>query len=406
MTEGPAGDRSGGRSVSRRRSLRTVGAAATAIVGLAAGCTGAVPIVGENDGSQLRLPAAEPPTYRDWLPAAEAVSLSGSGPSPMAVPIVTTPSRAGSDLIGRPLGVARQIVGPAIDYFGIGIERYDLAIWDGPSAALAGPIDPETVATTVLESGYERAGTYRGYDRFERSDVPRTVAVTDGRLAWARGSDHRERVHALVDAREGHVERRHEASEAYAALTDRVGLRPYVTPTDGPTGYLQDHSVASAEGMDVDGDAGYRFVIARIASDADVSRAEIADGLGGNYFREEPIEQSVRVEDRFVTIAQRLSYDDTWGPVELAPPQVTWGVRERSDTIELRHEAGEPVETSRLSVRDLDGESVAAGISPNRTLSPGDVLELAPAVRRAGGFSLLWEGPDRRGSLLFEYEST
>lgn len=180
-------------------------------------------------------PKADSPTYRRWFPAASALPdddlIPTTGEFRNGFVNYATPATLGHDVVGFDNTDVHFYQKPYLDYFGIDYESFEQVIGMfelSSTYVLVGDIDPSTVADTLLDSGYSEASSYGDYSLFDRDDEPRTAAVTDGTIVWARHPESTALVKAVIDAGSGDVQRHHEANEAFALATDAIGTRPWI----------------------------------------------------------------------------------------------------------------------------------------------------------------------------------
>lgn len=387
----PADNRSTRRSLLRRSgaALLALGAAGPA------GCVESLPPLGQGVRyGRVEVPDAGPPSYRRWLPAGSALPRNADlDPGYVGH---ATPGHLGGDVVGVANRLPHSLQKPRLDYFGIGYESYDRVLGLhslGATYVLEGAIDAATVTGTLVESGYEAAGTYAGYDVFDRSDRSRTAAVSGDAVVWAGGEESTSTVEAVVDAERGAVPRHHEADETFALATDRIGASPWTW--------------FGAPGLHDVGDPGvtalsYRFDDRGVyyvhhlvyPPGRTVAEREVRSALEENGRATEQYAVDVGIEGRVVTVEMRQSHE---AAVENLPsgrwPQVTWGVDRESDAITVRHEAGETVAAERLEVVvAADGDRTPTGTQfadVHETVGPGDALTVDvpedPAATRVYG---------------------
>lgn len=372
-----------GRRVSRRRLLGVGGAALAAA---SAGCSGLPPLGGRVNFGSVDGPDPADPAYRQWIPAPSA--------APDDARFGTyhlwygEPSRFAALDADPPANQARGFLAPQTDYFGVGFDAYERALWTGPVLVLEGDVSPATVAETVTDSGYDPAGSYGDYDLFERGDAPRTVAVREGVVLFARTETGRRDVELVADAGGGAVPRLHEESDAFAAISDATGAYPFVLFTDvspgiddaiGPTAWDGVETSSSATTFD---DGYLYFVVTQVYEDASaVDRGDIKAQLDGDGYlrsydsRAVDIEVDGRVARIVSQVAVEEVLDERDGTERM--PQVTWGFDEADGTLTVRHEAGETVDARipTLYWETEDAEPPGAQFADEyETVGPGDAL--------------------------------
>lgn len=155
----------------RREVLRSgTGLLAAGIATLSAGCTGALPPLGSRQQfGRVDVPAADPPAYRRWLPAPSAV---GAGERPQYPFLFRRPGALDYPAPVR-FTTPRKRFLAELDHFGVGYANYDRLLRTEFGTVLVGGFEPAIVVDTLTSSGYTPDGTYKGHDRFVRSDVRR-----------------------------------------------------------------------------------------------------------------------------------------------------------------------------------------------------------------------------------------
>lgn len=392
---------------SRRSALRTVAAGATGLLSLAgAGCVELLPPLGQRvQFGRVDAPAGAPPEYRQWVPTSSAFETDGQR-SEQSV-LVSTPATDGADVVGAPLQFGRSMVTALTDYFGIGIEHYGRATRVGGTTVLEGPVDPDAVRETLRPTGYEPAGTYRDYQLFARDDHQRTAAVADGRIVHGAGAHTRTDVEAVIDAGEGYVDRRHEHDREFDAVTSRLGQRPFLF---GGVGGLFETSPAATFGLnalDFDDTAVYALTIERYEDGVDVPVEEIRSELASQQSALLSTAVDLQVDGQFAIVESRLGHEQYRRELsEQYPPHVTWGVEAESDRLVLRHEAGETVAASELTVGTKFDQPIDRQFTDEYdVVTPGDVLSVDRAAFEEPALVLTWNDPDSHDrSTLFRYE--
>jgi hypothetical protein len=362
-----------------RRSLLRAGAAALA-TGLAtsvAGClSGLPPLGGRQTYGRIESPPADDPAYRRWLPAPATTDLERDHHRLVAATPGPVTGGEPEEFLGR-----RAFLRSDLDYLGVGYERYDRVLDCDLGAVLEAEFDPGSVADTLLDSGYERDGTHRGFALFSRSDVRRRAAVDDGVVVWSSRRVHdAPDVEALVDAGLGERRRYHEASPGFERLSAAAGTGRQVILTPG-FGDPTDAATLGADTFRFDDDAAYQVVTllfppGRVPSRSRLERA-FRDERG--LTREADV-LDVAVDDRLATLEARVPLRGRRDLTPMdEPPQVTWGASFDPDarTVELRHEAGESVDAEWLhhdvSVPgDEGGLELRPLFESTRTVGPGD----------------------------------
>jgi hypothetical protein len=360
----------------RREVLReSAGLAAAGLTTLGAGCASALPPLGsEQRFGRVDAPPADPPRYRRWLPAPAEV---GADDSHYAF------------LFRRPTGfdypapvrftTPRKRLLADLDHFGIGYQNYDALVATAFGTVVEADVRGDAVADALAESGYRADGTYEGYDRFTRSDVPRRALVTDGAVVWASQRVHdRPNVEAFVDAHDGRIDRYHEANAGFERLSDVVGesrMVEFVPPTT-------DRTWTKCEGFRFDGTTAYHLMTflypeGEVPPEAELRRRS----KRGTVLTREVENADFGVDGRLVTVAGRVPPNAGVAPSEIEPPyppQVTWGVDRGDGTVTVRHEAGAAVATDVLAFEfGVDAAPDQLTLAETRPL-PTDVDEFGP----------------------------
>ena len=90
--------------------------------------------------------------------------------------------------------------------------------------------DREAAVSTLRGAGYDRAGEYKGYDRYRNAETGTVFAITDGTILVSAvdryapdAVDPSDRIQTVVDARTGDVDRYAESCEDMGALVEELG---------------------------------------------------------------------------------------------------------------------------------------------------------------------------------------
>jgi hypothetical protein len=371
-------DSDAGSSTRRTLLRRGVGAVAAGFVAATAGCTSALPPLGSAQRfGRIDVPDADPPRYREWLPAPGAVDAlddahyaflfrrPGSLDYPAPVRFTTPRKRLLTDL----------------DHFGIGYANYDRLLETDLGTAVEATVDPAAVAETLTDSGYAPAGSHRGFDLFARDDVPRRAAVGDGAVVWSSRRVHATpAVEALIDARGGQIDRYHAVDAGVERVTDAIGecrMVEYLPPSDA-------RDWKKCEGFRFDGRTAYH-VMAFLFADtvADPERRIRKRSFGDTVLTREVEHSDLRIDGRLVTVEGRIPPGKGVAPDDISPPyppQITWGYDRRTDprALVLRHEAGAPVPVDALHLRFETDEPDPLYSIPEASPLPTDTDRLAP----------------------------
>lgn len=398
----------------------TGGLAATAGLGATAGCVEVLPPLGQGvRNGDVSLPERGSASYLDYVPAPRdgATFDLGFAAHPDTDPVPGT-------WLSWPPG--QQFLGSRLDFFGVPFEGYETVLqitgdWGaehGSCIALEGPIARDEVGQVLLDSGYQAAGTRDGFDRFERSDLPRAVEVTDGWILFGTelwGSNPRvEETFAAVRRTLDGGPSLSDADTATAEVLDLAGRRPWISVWDGVDGFADDDRIekllqARDADADADGDATTYLGTYVRYDGSPPSSGKLRDAAMS------PLDDVKRIEvtrhDRSAVIEMQLSNlgsgeQEDWGG--RVPPIVTWGAERRTDGLLLRHEAGTPLPADTLSVEIPDG---TGGTQPTNaqfaddfeTVRPGDELFVPASDLPDDGELFVSYGTGRFPTKLFEY---
>ena len=394
-----------------RRALIRAGAAAvtTGLTASAAGCTGLPPLGSKPSYGRVDVPEADAPDYRRWLPAQSVVEtdddclITYAEPGPFYGP-------APEEFVAR-----RGYHRAELDYFGIGYENYDRLVTTNLATVIEAEFAAGEVASTLAATAYEPDGSYRDYDLYARSDVPRRVAVRDGVIVWTSGGRlDAANLEATIDAGRGDVERYHEADDDFAAVTEAVGASRLLYVGGGHPGLATEYATMGADAFRI-GDAGYQILLERYPEGQAVSAERIRRILEDqpHELTSEAETPDVGVDARFARVEARvpLAPDRDREPIR-DPPQVTWGASFDADagTVTIRHEAGEEVDAGWLWY-DVDfpddyGEIEKIPLWPDGdTVGPGDRVTIDLSDSPDVDAVQLEYGPEGIGSrTLFHYQ--
>jgi hypothetical protein len=367
----------------RRRVLETAAASiAAGMLGANAGCLATLPPLGQRvKFGRVDAPEGADPTYTRWIPDAGALG-EDTRLSASTDVMYTTPAQLRGTLLGRKGTFPARFLKSRVDYFGHGFDAYDVALGYGPVVALAGEVDRGLAGRTATDSGYARAGTYEGYDVYEREDVPRVAFVGDDVVAWARataGSTARADVRAVLDARDGRIRRRGERDEAFATTVDETGTHPYTWVYETGPGAIGSAFPAATHvgvGTTTDGDGVY-FVLTFRFDDGEVpSLGDAREALESN-------DRALSSEATDVSIGESIVRADVRMPVgeyeqQISAgvsewPQVSWGASRDETAIRIRHEAGDPVGADWLTASLSPAVESPPTLFESGTVGPGDV---------------------------------
>lgn len=387
----------------RRQTLKTIGGGLSTVPIIAtAGCLNSVPALShEIRYGEVGVPAGETHSYRDWVPVADE---SDGRWKPV---VFTTPGEMGDETIGTRWSVPESVLKPQMDFTGIGYENYDAIIGVGPVVVGRGSIDTETVSQTLLNSGFDRAGEYDGYELFDRSDVPRTIAVADDAVVMGRPDSDRDDVTAVIDASSGQQTRYHETDTAFETITNAAGSHPMTIISAEPLtdiGSLSDayHLNWGATNFTFDEEYLYHQFVLLFDEDDVPSEDAIRDELPNVEQALDAVAVEVTVDGSLAHVDIQQSHDSALEqrqdgePPEY--PQITWGVEDRDDEIAIRHEAGDTVDARQLTLRyngpdETDSPSVQFE-TEFTTVDQGDSLSVPVSDRSGQNALALMYTPD------------
>jgi hypothetical protein len=358
--------------LTRRDLLR--GGAATVAGGLTAGTAGCLsalpPLGGAQTYGRVEVPASDPPDYRRWLPAPDAVDGGGDYPFVAARPGAVDASDPEEFVARRAATVIEQ------DYLGVPFADYDRIVSSPYAHVVEGTFDAGTVADALLSGGYARDGAFRGYDLFARSDVPRRAAVRDDAVVWTSAlRTDRADLEAVVETGAGDRRRYHEASDAVARVTEAAGASRQVLCAP-ELGSFHEAAAYGADSFRFGPTAAYQVITLQFPAD----RVPSADAVERRYrethtWTEEAESFDARVDGRTATVEARVPRRSggSLSPLE-DPPQVTWGASREGETVRFRHEAGDAVDADDLWA-DVDTESRPAAVDEAALFSGRDLVE-------------------------------
>ncbi|WP_318567807.1 hypothetical protein [Salinigranum marinum] len=365
------------RDRTRRAFLRTgTGMLTAGLATLTAGCTSALPPLGARQHfGRVNVPPAADPTYRRWLPAPGSID---GFDAPEYRFLLRQPTELDYPAPVRFTTPRKRLVAD-LDYLGVGYADYDRLLRTPFGTVLDGGFDPAAVRATLDETGYRRDGSYAGYDVFARADAPRRAVLVDGAVVWAsnRVHDH-PTVAALVDAHEGNLPRYHEEREAFERVTDAIGesrMVEHIPPNDVRTW-------TSAEGFRFDGDTAYHVRTFCYPEGETPPEDELRRrSKTGTVLTREVEDTDFRIDGRLVTVEGRIPPGEGVQPSAVDPsypPHVTWGSRRGSETVRIRHEAGESVAATDLALSFDVARADGRWSDPVRRLLSTDLDRVTP----------------------------
>lgn len=400
---------------SRGRRAFLTGCGATMLGGVGSGCLSGLPPLGSPVSfGRVDVPSAEPPRYRRWVPAASALqpytdeNIGSDGSIDY-----TTPGNMGADAVGVDFNLPRYAHVIGSDYGGIEYEAFDRAVETDAAFVGEGDVDRDAVADTLERTNYERSGSVHGYDLYVRGDNPRALAVGDGAIVNAEAStveNARGRVEVTVGAAAGSVQRYHETETAYAVFTDRIGSRPWTdigTPRKEATGY----EVGGTSYTFDENAIYYLYEELYPSGDAAPSEDDIREQMRDATRAQQSEQVEVSVDDQFVAIRIRIPRSEVDPDDAMTPlPYTTWGYDVDADepSVTFRHEAGDTIQTDRLSVESPGGE-LSSPFGDRETVGPGDSVTVPlPDTRSRRYARIEWaatSGDSTSQATLISYEA-
>jgi len=391
---------------SRRRLLKRSGAALAAAAGASgAGCLSFLPPASrEGRYGPVDVPTdrtTDRPTYRKWFPAEAALPDLGYAEGYDDGNFVyVTPGDLGTDAFGAPFDIGRSILQASMDYVGYGITEFDALVGVGPVGTVAtGDVDRGRVQDVVDATPYEPAGFHRSFDVYERSDRERLLAVGDHALVQTRGTNHRAKAEAIVDAAGGHVGRRHESDEPFERLTGFVGSAPTIMDGFG----VLDDTLADVMWYTFDDDSAY-FVHEQLFADGATPSEGEVKRVAGEFSRTDSASRiEVTIDEPRVTIAWQLDGGAFTDRGEYRPlPLVTWAVDETDETVTVRHAAGDPVPVDRLQI--IPEDALRDPPASDAVLEPGDELVFERAAIEVSTIQFSFNHSGESRTLMFSYD--
>lgn len=372
----------------RRGVLKAVGVAlASGLTTSTTGCLSSLPPLGQKQTyGRVDVPSPDDSTYRSWLPAPATFenvnshySVTYTHPSPIK-------GDEPEEFIDR-----RARSKTNIDFFGIGYENYTAYLQCDFGTVIEADFEGSTVAETLTESGYEADDSYRGYNLFSRSDVPRRVAVRDGTVVWSSRRIHEHpAIEALIDTDAGDRQRYHDVSPSFERISESIGASRMVLI--GPEfGGLTRRAELAGIGFRFKDGAVYQ-VINLLFPEGDIPPIEQVerDVREVEEWTDGADEFDSELNDRLATIEARIPRQRGGERTPfIDPPQVTWGVSHDADTetLTFHHEAGEAV-AGDLLWADINPSVESTSSDGSQTGTP--TLE-ATSIESIGAVNPLWE---------------
>ena len=367
--------------LTRRKLLQRCGVASLALGAIAgSGCMGILSNLDSNRSEPIVVPPADSPDYRKWLPAPSALA-DDLDLDPGHV-IHALPKKTGLKGLGGLFAFPEGMITARGDWFGYDYSHYERALMVDQAIVLVGEIDRSVVESAISETAYESAGTYEGYDLYDRADIRRTIAVGDGAIVFTSDEQSEANVKAVIDAAAGRIERYHETDEDFSRIVDASGGRPlnWFTPTDG--------DVIKVISATYDANRVYHVRHLLYPDESSVSEEELEREFesGGEELDLQAL--SVHSDGRLATVVQefdRERYLDVTSVDDV--PQVTWGIDydENEEQVTIRHEAGDSIDAELLTIAYwMPGEPETADVQfadEYDTVEPGADLALNLSTR-------------------------
>lgn len=400
--------------LSRRAALRTGAAAVTAGVASLTGCSGLPPLGSRVRYGTVSAPDSRTPTYREWLPAPEALPESADAEEYNVLAYEPPSDDAPAWAHGS---TARALVATQSDYVGVHVDDVDLAIGvssifeSGSAAVLAGDIEMTAVEETIGQTSYEADGTVNGYAVYTRPETDRVLGVSTDGLVFGNGESARDIVRIVTEARRGSAQRYHEASADFSALSAGAGRRRWtwlfpgsITSRSNDTALVD--TVGRAFAFSHDDDNSYSVRTWLFPEGYGPTEGEVKNALEQQARPQEADAVEVTVDGRTVTIemarpvAQYREESTT-----LVTPHVSWRAvyDEDAATVRFEHEAGDAVETARLAVHAGENEDIAT-FDVGETFEPGEsVLVSTAGVESGTVVRLVYHSVDGNATVTLAY---
>lgn len=366
-------------NMDRRQLLKATGAlSAVGLSGASAGCLSLLPPTGQ----QVRYgrvdvpgPTSDDPVYRKWIPAdSELPDLEYVDSASAMHWQFVTPGNLGFDEIGTAFTIGASVIKSASDYVGYAFDSYDYALGLGSLGTVAeGEFDADAVAETMAKTDYEEVGTYRDYTLYDRTDIPRLVAVSESAIIQSRGENRQTKAETLVDAGDGRIERYHETDDDFATFSEWVGTYPSMME-----GFWFTESDVSPEqsvmGYTFDEDAAYYIHHGQFAEGETPERKKLKQLIDENLSRaRRAYSVDIEMDGRQVSVEIRMDETEVnkMNP-EDQQPLVTWGVDQNGETVTIHHEAGDPIPTDKLEFEPVN--AIVEKPAKGTRIEPGDTL--------------------------------
>jgi hypothetical protein len=366
---------------SRRRFLAGAGAA-----GLLAGpgCLRRL----QAAATTVDYPATPAPDYRRWLPAPGTLP---DGETYDAMHLRLADLVGNDDVPGQAAGLRNLFARTGRAPLGVdpGRIRAVVKVALVEATTLLGSFDPGSVGAAARKAGYERTGTHRGFELYERADEPHALAASGTAIVQARHDEAATVARRVVDAGRGEVDRYHEVDDGFERLSDAVGgTLSWVHGGEGfdpPAGVVRS---ATGQAL-VDGRVFFALVY-RFESAEAATAAAIREAAAGNGRLPRMAPLDVTVDGR---LGRAEFARDAASVLEERPlqPIVAWAFDREATAgrVTVTHRAGDPVRADRLSLRTDDGPTGRQFADDHGTVRPGDAVTVS--VETGEDLRVVWE---------------
>ncbi len=361
------------RLLGRRRLL--AGVAGTGF-SLTAGCLATLPTTRRRVRyGEISLPAAEVPTYRQWIPD----EFNAADPPGNLNLGFQQPGARGEQTLGAPFG--DRWIKSRMNHVGIDFEDFEYVLDAGRTTVGSGSFDRATVEETLETIGYEHEANEGEFDYYRRQFTPartETVALGDDVVLFAPT---REAIAELVATAAGERPRRAETTEAFARLTEELGAMPVVNLGYGHREDTDRTVLANGTGFSFDEEHTYTVQTRVHRDDADVSRRDYERRLEDEPKALDARRVDIRTDGRVLTGIIQFDHEtfaELFGPL-FAYPLVTWGLEyDGGDTLTITHQSGNTAATDLFTIIDTrrDSNPDQQLTDLGETISPGESLSV------------------------------
>ncbi|MFB6171569.1 MAG: hypothetical protein ABEJ23_03480 [Haloarculaceae archaeon] len=354
--------------VPRRILLGTLGSATLAAT---AGCLARA----RDAVTSVSTPDPGPPDYRRWLPAPASLPAEQADYDPSHLSLADLRD---AGVYETATGTRNLFARSGRDYLGVDdaeIERV-VKLSVQHATVLQGSFAADPVAATLDATGYEPAGEHAGYRLFARTDTDHAVGVADGVAVLSRFDRPLDVVRAVIDAGRGARPRFHEASAAFARLSDALGGATLAWLFPDATGQGPEGAVANGTSTQFAGDRAFLRLVYLFASGSDVSAADVRSSVADGFVDDPFGSLDVAVEgDRATVETARAAGAVADGTAPLQPILTLGFERDGTgDAVVVRHEGGDTARADLLQVRGAAGPTDAQFTDEHDSFGPGDAL--------------------------------